>query len=104
MSMLGRRKHSRYLLSQPIEGSLRVRDEVMVESLDRQEIVVLAPEACRPDELVSLEIPGSNSHRVHARVAESRPVVTEDGAIRHRVRLIASAAALAATTPMEEGR
>ena len=104
MSMLGRRKHSRYLLSQPIEGSVRVRDEVTIESLDGPEIVVVAAEACRPDELVGLEIPGSGPHRVRATVAESRPVVTEDGAIRHRVRLIASMAEGAPTIPTEEGR
>jgi hypothetical protein len=90
MSMLGRRKHSRYLLAQPIEGSVMVRDEVTIETLGEREIVVLSPESCRPEERVSLEIPGRARHRVHATVAESRPFVAEDGAIRHRLKLVPS--------------
>ena len=104
MSMLGRRKHLRYLLAQPIEGSVRVRDEVMIESLDEREIVVLSPEACQPDERISLEIPGGGLSRVQATVAESRPVVVDDGAIRHRVRLVPISPEDAATDVMEEGR
>jgi hypothetical protein len=88
MSMLGRRKHSRYLLAQPIEGNVLVRDEVTIETLSEREIVVLSPESCRPRDQVGLEIPGRARHRVNATVAESRPFVAEDGAIRHRLRLV----------------
>lgn len=92
MSLLGRRKHSRYLLAQPIDGRVQVRDEVTVELLDRGEIVALAAESCRPDEHVVLEILGNGRQRISARVLESKPVVAEDGVIRHRVRLAPVAA------------
>jgi hypothetical protein len=104
MSMLGRRKHSRYLLAQPIDGNVRLRDEVMIEAIDEHEITVLAAEACRPDERVSLEIPGGSRSRVHARVADSRPEVAEDGAIRHRIRLVPSSPGGVAAPPLEESR
>ena len=104
MSLLGRRKHSRYLLAQPIEGNVRVRDEVTIESRDEREIVVLAPEACRPDELVALELLASGRYRVSAKVVESRPVVAEDGAIRHRVRLVPSTTDAEMPGVTEDGR
>ena len=88
MTMLGRRKHSRFLLAQPIEGNLRIREEVAVEELSAQEVVILSPEACRPQELVTLELAGHVRQRVNARVAESRPTVSDDGVIRHRLRLV----------------
>jgi len=104
MSMLGRRKHSRYLLAEPIEGSVRVREDVTIELLGEREIVILSPEACRPDEHVSLEISGPGRRRVSARVTESRPLVAEDGAIRHRVRLVASSVEADVADVAEAGR
>lgn len=88
MTMLGRRKHSRFLLAQPIEGNLRLREEVAVEELNDHEVVLLSPEACRPQELVIVELAGHVRHRVNARVAESRPAMSDDGVIRHRLRLV----------------
>lgn len=85
--MLGRRRHSRFLLTEPIDGSLRVREEVAIERWEDGEVVVLSPEPLRPDELVALEVPGDARRRVSARVSESRPAVMEDGAIRHRLVL-----------------
>jgi len=104
MSFLGRRKHSRYLLAHPVEGNVRVRDEVMIESFDEREIVVLAAESCRPDEHVGLEIVGDGHHRVSATVVESRPVVAEDGAIRHRVRLVPAGTKATEEVAGEKGR
>jgi hypothetical protein len=103
MSELGRRKYARYLLAQPIDGNVRVREEVTVQALTGREIVVLSPEACRPDEHVSLEIHGSGHRRVNARVAESRPVVTADGAIRYRLRLVPNNAETEAGAIAEAG-
>ena len=85
---MGRRKHSRYLLPQPIDCLLRLRDEVAIEKLGAREVVVLSQEACRPDDRVALEIPGNIRRRINARVAGSRPVAVQDGAIRHRLRLV----------------
>jgi len=86
--MLGRRKHSRFLLSERVEGSLRLRDEVVIEKWGEQEVVVLSPEPIRPEERLTLEIPGNLHLRVNVRVSESRPAVTDDGSIRHRLRLV----------------
>jgi hypothetical protein len=74
---------------------MRVRDEVTIESLGEREIVVLSTTACRPDEVVSLEIPGGGRHHISARVADSRPLVAEDGGIRHRLTLVPGSAAVA---------
>lgn len=85
--MLGRRKHPRFLLSEPVEASLRLREEVTIEQWDGQEVVVLSPDPVKPEERVTLEIPGQPHHRTHLRVLESRLAVTDDSAIRHRLRL-----------------
>ena len=87
MTILGRRRHSRFLLVQPVEGSLRVREEVAIEALSEDEAVVLSPEPCRSDERLTLEIPGNPPRRVGVRVTECRPMVENDGGIRHRLRL-----------------
>ena len=85
---LGRRRHPRYLLANPVDGSLRICDEVVVEALDEREALVLSSEPCRPDERLMLEVPGPPRQRVSVRVTESRPAVVADGIIRHRLRLM----------------
>jgi hypothetical protein len=87
MTLLGRRKHVRFLLAQPVEGNLRLREEVSIEELTDREAVILSPEPCRMDERLTLEIPGDLYRRVNVRVSECRPAVSGDGAIRHRCRL-----------------
>jgi len=85
--MLGRRKHARYLLSEPVDASLRLREEVAIERWSDGEVVVLSPEPLKPTERVALEIPGEGRCRLNVRVSESRPAVTGDGAIRYRLVL-----------------
>jgi hypothetical protein len=85
--MLGRRKHVRFLLSEPVTASLRLREEVTIERWDQDEVVVLSPEPIKPEERLTLEIPGQSHRRVHVRVLDSRPAVVDDTAIRHRLRL-----------------
>jgi len=85
--MLGRRKHLRFLLSEPVIGSLWLREEVTIEQWGENEVVVLSPEPLTPGERPTLEIPGTSHRRTHVRVLESRPAVTDDNAIRHRIRL-----------------
>jgi hypothetical protein len=87
MSMLGRRKHSRFLLAQPVDGQLRVREEVAIEEMDDSHVVILSPEPCRVDERLTIEIPGGSRRRLNVKVRESRPAVVADGAIRHRLKL-----------------
>ena len=85
--MLGRRRHPRFILAEPIEASLRVRDEVAVQSWSDHEVVVLSPEPLRPEERATLEVHNGARRRVNVRVAESRPEIAVDGAIRHRLVL-----------------
>jgi len=87
MNMLGRRRHSRFQLAQPVEGNLRVREEVAIESLTEREAVILSSEPCRASERFTLEVSGPVHRRLNVMVAECRPAVAADGAIRHRCRL-----------------
>jgi hypothetical protein len=87
MTTLGRRKHSRFLLAQPVEGNLRVREEVAIEEWTDREMVILSPEPCRADEQLTLEIPGDGRRRLNVKVRESRPAVVADGPIRYRLKL-----------------
>jgi hypothetical protein len=75
------------MLAQPVDGSLRVREEVAIEGWDDSEVVILSPEPCRADERLTLEVPGDSRRRLSVTVRESRPVVIADGAIRHRLKL-----------------
>ena len=85
--MLGRRKHPRFLLAQPVDGILRVRDEVVIEDWNDSEMVILSDEPCRVDERITIEIPDDERRSVTGRVAVCRPAVAGDGAIRHRIGL-----------------
>ena len=96
---LGRRKHSRYLLARPVEGHLRLREEVVIEELGEREAVVLSPQPCRTEEWVTLEVPGPPRRRMTVKVSECRPAVVGDGVIRHRLRL----ASEERETPLEQG-
>jgi len=88
MSLLGRRRHSRFLLAQPVAGNLRVREDVDIETLTDREVVILSQEPFGGRERFALEIPGAVLRRITVSVVECRPTVTDDGAIRHRCRLV----------------
>lgn len=85
--MLGRRRHARYRLAVPIEGTVQIREEVAVERLGDGEVVVLSPDPCRLKERLHIEFPGTSRRRIRARVVECRPTVVDDGMIRYRLRL-----------------
>jgi hypothetical protein len=85
--MTGRRRHVRYLLTETVEGSLRVREEVAIESRNEWQIVVLSSMPSRPDDSLTLELPGAGPRHVRVRVAESKPVVAPDGSLRYRLLL-----------------
>jgi hypothetical protein len=75
------------LLAQPVDGHLRVREEVAIEEMDDSQMVILSPEPYRVDERLTIEIPGGSRRRLNVKVQESRPAVVADGAIRHRLKL-----------------
>jgi len=72
---------------QPVEGNLRVREEVTIEEWTDGEVVILSPEPCRVEERLVLEAPGDGRRRVTVKVRESRPAVVGDGPVLHRLRL-----------------
>jgi hypothetical protein len=86
--MTGRRRYTRYLLTEPIDGRLRVREEVSIERWDGTEIEVLTTAPSRAAESLTLELPGPDPRHLQVRVEESRPVVAPDGSLRHRLRLV----------------
>lgn len=85
--MLGRRRHPRFLLAEPLDGSVLLREEVSIERWHGNELTVLSPDPGRPQERLRIEFPGQSWRRYGAVVTESRPLMTEDGVIRHRLRL-----------------
>lgn len=85
--MTGRRRQARYLLAQPLDGSLRVREEVAIEEWDGNDIVVLSTAPSRPAERLTLELPGIDPRHIEVTVADSRPIVAPDGTLRHRLHL-----------------
>jgi hypothetical protein len=77
----------RYLLAEPVEGSLRVREEVAIESRNGRQFVVVSPTPSRRDDTLTLELPGVDPRHVLVRVVESKPIVVPDGSLRHRLLL-----------------
>jgi hypothetical protein len=86
--MTGRRRHPRYLLNEPLDARLRVREEVAIERWDEDEILVLSTAPSRAADSLILELPGPDPRHLRVRVDESRPVVAPDGSLRHRLRLV----------------
>jgi hypothetical protein len=65
-----------------------VCEDVDVEAWNEHEMVILSPQPCRVDERFAVEIPGDARARIRVRVSECGAEVTDDGALRHRVRLL----------------
>lgn len=86
--MLGRRAHPRFHLSKPVDGCLRLREDVAIEHWSGEEMIVLSPAPCRVEESLTLEILGDAQRRLNVKVSDSRPEVTRDGSIRYRLRLL----------------
>lgn len=85
--MTGRRRYPRFLLSAPVDGTLDVREEVAIERWGDDEVEVISLVPCRPDEQLSLELPGDSDGLITVTVVESRAVVAADGSIRYRLRM-----------------
>jgi hypothetical protein len=86
--MTGRRRHSRYLLTEPLDGHLRVREDVSIERWTDREVIVESTVPVRTDETLTLEVPGPAPRQFQVRLAESHVMVQPDGALRHRLRLV----------------
>ena len=85
--MRGKRRDPRFALTVPLEGSLRVPDDVIVERRSESEVWVVTAHPARVDEVMTLDIAGPESPvTVQVRVVESVPVMV-DGVVRHGLRL-----------------
>jgi hypothetical protein len=85
--MTGRRRFPRFLLAAPVDASLRVREEVSIESWSRGEIEAISTTPCPTNEAVTLELAGDGGDRVSVAVRECRPFVTDGGLLRYRLRM-----------------
>lgn len=81
------RRDTRYMLSRPWEGTLRIPGDVVIERHDetQQELWVMSSLSVRRDELLTLDLTMPD-RSLTVRVIESRPVLI-DGTVRHRLRL-----------------
>lgn len=86
--MTGRRRQTRYALTEPLVGKLRVRDEVSIERWDGEEVVILSAVPAQLDDRLTLELPGDHRPALTVSVVETKPVIAADGSLRHRIRLV----------------
>jgi hypothetical protein len=92
MPMQGRRSHPRFTLATACQGSLRVLNDVIVQSSDdERQLLAISPEPAAASERLVLELAGAEgTATLDVEVTESRPVIV-DGAVRHRLQLLVHA-------------
>ncbi len=85
--MQDRRRSARFSLSYPLEGTLKLLEEVLVEQYVENEMAVLASMPAKPGELMVIDrVIASNGSLLDVRVTESRPAIVE-GTLKHRLTL-----------------
>ena len=85
--MLGRRSYERFSLVPPVEGTLRIFQDVVLERGQDGDLVAYGREAGIVGEVLAID--DAQAHvkaGLMVRVVESRPVIVQ-GAVRHRLRL-----------------
>jgi hypothetical protein len=85
--MVDRRDHERLALRVPLEGTVRVLKDVVVEHGTARELVVVSQAPAVVGEDMTLDLMGGAACvTLRVRVLESRPVLVS-GTLRHQVRL-----------------
>ncbi len=85
--MLNRRKNPRALLPEALEGTLRLMEDVIVESYASSEITVVSGVPARSDQSLAITSVGvAPPAPLEVRVTESTPAIV-DGVLKHRLRL-----------------
>lgn len=85
--MLNRRKHPRCLLHKALDGTLRLTEDVVVESYASSEITVVSGLPARSHQCLALAAAGTATPTpFDVVVTESTPAVV-DGVLKHRLRL-----------------
>ena len=85
--MSGRRRHTRFSVTPPADGVVRIPRDILVEEGVGKDLVVVSPSPGVVDEVLTLQLFDKGSRAsLRVQVAESRPIVVE-GLVRHRLRL-----------------
>jgi len=85
--MSGRRSHPRFAVAAPWDGAMRVLRDVVVDRVDREELLAVSQAPAIAGEEMSLDlVGGGKAIELRVRVIESRPVII-NGSVRHRIRL-----------------
>jgi hypothetical protein len=85
--MRGTRRDLRFALLNPLDSSLRIPGDVIVERYADDEIWVVSARPARVDEELTLDLTGSGpSQTIRVRVVDSVPMLY-DGMMRHGLRL-----------------
>ncbi len=85
--MLDRRQHPRSALHESLSGTLRLVEDVVLESFGISEITIVSTVPARPDQHLAIApFGGAPISTLNVVVTDSTPAVV-DGVLRHRVRL-----------------
>jgi hypothetical protein len=82
--MSGRRRHDRFEIADPWDGSLRLLREVVLGTPADDGVTVISHTAAAIDEVMRLDVRGRTATAFHVKVTDSRPV-TYGGSVRHAV-------------------
>jgi len=85
--MLDRRRHPRSALTDALPGTLRLVEDVLVESFGSTEMTVVSGVPARSDQCLAITpLGGAPPSALDVQVTESTPAVV-DGVLKHRLRL-----------------
>ena len=86
--MSGRRGHQRLTIGSPTSGAVRVLRDVVIERVEREELVAVSQTPAVIGEEMFLELfSGNGCIALQVRVLDSRPVLI-GGSMRHRLRVV----------------
>lgn len=102
--MSGRRGHQRFAIASPAAGAIRVLRDVVIDRMDRDDVVAISQTPGIIGEEMSLDlISSSGCVALRVKVLESRPVVVA-GSLRHQLRLVVTTVGSAAQPATAESR
>jgi hypothetical protein len=85
--MLDRRQHPRSALAEALAATLRLVEDVVLESFGSSEMTIVSSVPARPDQNLAIApFGGAPISPLDVLVTESRPAIV-DGVLKHRVRL-----------------
>lgn len=70
-----------------MDGRLQTREDIVIENWGDQEVTVVSAISYRPEEELTLELPGDRLTQLAVTVRDTRPTTGPDGSVRFRLRL-----------------